>query len=155
MASPFLDLTLGFDQTTGLCDLVFDGVGFPFDATAATPLLISLGTERRADPDDVPPGTLSNADTYGGGTPSARRGTPLDALDAQGRFMGSRLWLLDDAKELPETRLDAIGYVTEATQWIDDLGVATAADASWISGTMLAILAQAGSMALRLPVSLV
>jgi hypothetical protein len=77
MAGPFLDLTLGFSSTTGLCDLVFDGVGFPFDATPATPLLISLGSERRADPDDVPPGTRSVADTYAGG--GAQRAARLPA----------------------------------------------------------------------------
>ena len=70
--------------------------------------------------------------------------------------MGSRLWLLDDAKQTEDTRLDAVAYATEGIGWIDDTyGVATAADASWVRPNMLAILAQAGSAQLRLPQSLV
>ncbi len=155
MPGPFLDLALAYSAVTGQCDLVFDGSGFAFDATAATPLLISLGTERRADPDDVPPGTVNAADSYAGGAPSARRGWPGDALDANGARIGCRHWLLDDAKQTEDTRQLAIGYTQEGIGWIDALGVATAADASWVRPNVLAVLAQAGSMQLRLPVSLV
>jgi phage gp46-like protein len=65
------------------------------------------------------------------------------------------LWLLDDAKQTEETRQDAIAYAAEGIAWITALGVATATDASWIRQNMLAILAQAGSLQLRLPVSLI
>ncbi len=156
MAQPvFLDLSMAFtDPQAPLCDLVFDGVGFPFDTTAATPLLISLGTERRADPDDVPPGTVNDADTYDAGAPSARRGWTGDALDPNGALIGCRHWLLDDAKQTLDTRQLAIDYTVEGIAWIEQLGVSTAADASWIQPNVLAILAQAGAFTLRLPLSI-
>lgn len=150
----FCDLAMAYDATARRCDLVFDGRGFVLDRTAATALLISLGTERRADPDDVPPGTQTDEDTYAGGKPSARRGCPGDALDRNGQFMGSRLWLLDDAKQTEETRQDAVAYMVEATAWIEAKGVATGADASWIRPNTLGLLAQAGSTRLSLPMSL-
>ena len=154
-AGPFCDLMMAYDASTAKCDLVFDGTRLVLDRTAQTALLISIGTERRADPDDVPPGTQTDADTYSGGRPSARRGWTGDGLDANGRRIGSRLWLLDDAKQTAETRQAAADYAAEAIAWIDEKGVAIATDASWIRANTLAILAQAGSMRLRLPMSLV
>ena len=154
-AAAFLDLTLALgDPAAPHCDLVFDGTGFPFDRSAATPLLISLGSERRADPDDVPPGTQTDADTYGGGAPSARRGWAGDGLDPNGARIGCRHWLLDDAKQTADTRQRAIDFGVEATRWIDARGVPTAIDASWVRQNMLAVLAQAGSFSLKLPLSL-
>ena len=156
MAQPvFLDLSMAFvDPAAPLCDLVFDGTGFPFDTTAATPMLISLGTERRADPDDVPPGTVNNADTYSAGAPSARRGWTGDALDTNGGRIGCRHWLLDDAKQSVDTRQLAIDYTLEGIAWMGALGCTIAADASWIQPNVLAILAQVNAFTLKLPLSL-
>lgn len=76
----------------------------------STAVLLSLFTDRRADEDDVlPDGTDS-------------RGWWADAMD--GQRIGSRLWLLERARSLPETFALAKEYAEEALQWLVDDGVA-------------------------------
>ena len=87
----------------------------------ATAVVLSLFTDRRAEPDDgVPDGT------------DDRRGWWGDGL--ADRPLGSRLWLLSRAKATRETRLRAIEYAQEALAWLVDDGVADAVevDAEWL-----------------------
>ena len=153
------DVALQYNPATRRADVVLDRVGFALDRTAATPLIISLGSERRADPDDALPGTADADDAYANspdGRPNPRRGWPGDALDPNGARIGWRGWLLDDAKQTADTRLAAIDYATEGTAWMADaLGLTPTVDASWIRQNTLAILAQAGGLTLTLPMSLV
>lgn len=72
----------------------------------ATAILLSLFTDRAA--------TTSDSLPDGSGD---RRGWWGD------REIGSRLWLLDRAKQTEETRRRAADYVAEALQWLIDDGV--------------------------------
>lgn len=71
-------------------------------------VLLSLFTDRRAEPDDVIPGGAEDL-----------RGTWLDAFAGEeGDRMGSRLWLLERAKLLPETVTKMREYCEEALEWM-------------------------------------
>ncbi|HYW57670.1 MAG TPA: phage GP46 family protein [Polaromonas sp.] len=89
----------------------------------STAIMISLFTDRRADEDDViPDGTDP-------------RGWWADALD--GERIGSRLWLLERSRSLPEVFARAKEYAEEALQWLLDDGVAAkvAVTAEGVRGT--------------------
>jgi phage gp46-like protein len=76
----------------------------------STSVLISLFTDRRANKDDVlPDGTDP-------------RGWWADAMD--GNKIGSRLWLLERARNLPETLRLAKDYAEEALKWLVADGIA-------------------------------
>jgi phage gp46-like protein len=75
-----------------------------------TAVMLSLFSDRRADEDDAIPDGIDP------------RGWWADAMD--GRRIGSRLWLLERARNLPETFALAKEYAEEALQWLVDDGVA-------------------------------
>jgi phage gp46-like protein len=76
-----------------------------------TAVLISLFTDGRANGDDtIPDGSDS-------------RGWWADALD--GKRIGSRLWLLERARDLPETYRLAEDYANESLQWLLADGIAS------------------------------
>jgi phage gp46-like protein len=107
-------------------------------------MLVGLGSDRRARPDDTLPDEPRAApDTVA--VIGRRRGWIGDALDAQGRRIGSRLWLLARSKQTEETRLRAIAYTEEALAWLTDrYGIPIAVEASWIARNMLGMRVQAG-----------
>jgi phage gp46-like protein len=76
----------------------------------ATAVLISLFTDRRAEASDVIPDGSNDRRGWWGDLGSAY---PI----------GSRLWLLSRAKQLPQTLTNAQTYVAEALQWLLDDGV--------------------------------
>lgn len=77
-------------------------------------ITISLFTDRRARKDDVlPDGTDP-------------RGWWADALDNQ--QIGSRLWLLERARDIPETYQRAEEYALEALAWLKADGIAKKID---------------------------
>lgn len=82
----------------------------------STAILISLFTDRRANEDDALPGDTDP------------RGWWADAMD--GQRIGSRLWLLERARNLPEVMRLAQEYALEALQWLVDDGVAKKVEAS-------------------------
>jgi phage gp46-like protein len=84
------------------------------DQDLATAVMLSLGTDRTAHDDDVPPD--------GGG----RRGWWADAYRKYP--LGSRLWLLSREKETELTRIRAEQYAREATEWMIREGVASRID---------------------------
>ena len=95
-----------------------------------TATLISLFTDRLAlASDTIPDGTTD------------RRGWWADL--GQDYPIGSRLWLLARAKQVPQTLLDAQNYCTEALQWMIADGVAAkvAVAASFIGLGQLGIVA--------------
>lgn len=78
-------------------------------------IMTSLFTDRRAnDDDEIPDGTTDP------------RGWWADAID--GVKIGSRLWLLERARAIPETFRLAKEYIQEALQWLIDDGVADKID---------------------------
>lgn len=98
-----------------VADLVLAGPDLSLCNELTTAVLISLMTDRRARPDDtIPDG-------------SDPRGWWADAMD--GEQIGSRLWLLERARNLPEVLRLAEGYIKEALQWLLDDGVASSVTA--------------------------
>ena len=120
----------------GQTDLVITPAGggrgrVSFDRTLTSPLLIALGLDRRAAPDDTVPSLLTAPD--GTAVPlGARRGWVGDVLLADGQRLGSRLWLLERARRDESTRLAAEDYATEAISGIADYhGAELTVSASW------------------------
>ncbi len=154
MATGFCDVAMAYNSTTRKADVVFDGTRFVIDTTAATPLIISLGTEGRAAPDDVLPET-ADANAPPSARPNPRRGWVGDALDPNGRRIGCKMWLIEDEHQTAEVRLLAKGYAQDGIAWMSDRGVTPVADASWIQPGTLAVLANVAGITLKLPLSLV
>ena len=95
------DLTL--DQATGLYDTGHDLV---------TALVVSLFSDRLADPDDViPDGGRDRRGWWGDADAVAIWGAGADMI-------GSRLWLLSREKRVPATLVRAEIYVREAIAWM-------------------------------------
>ncbi len=140
----FCDDMLVSDPATGRVDLAFNGTGLVMDTSPQTALLIAIGSDRRARPDDVLPDPVMHA--YAPATLNARRGTPLDALDALGRLFGCRLWLLIRAKQNEATRRAAEGYLKEATAPIAALGLPVTITVRWLRQNMLGWQVAAGSV---------
>jgi phage gp46-like protein len=94
----------------GRGDWLLDGLQLADGSDLQTAILISLFTDRQANPDDVIPD--------GSGDP---RGWVGDL--GQDYQIGSRLWLLSRAKQTGETLARAQDYIAEALQWLIDDGV--------------------------------
>jgi phage gp46-like protein len=77
-------------------------------------VMISLFTDARARVDDVLPNQNDRGGYWGG------------AID--GNNWGSRLWLLQNARDLPETYKRAQDYAREALVWLVADGVASKVD---------------------------
>lgn len=112
----------GPTQPTAI-DLVLNSYDLATEDGLRTAVIISLFSDRRAEADDeIPDGS------------DDRRGWWSDVL-------GSRLWLLARAKEMPNTLARARAYAIEALQWLIDDGVATAVEvtAEWAQRGVLAL----------------
>jgi len=93
------------------CDFAVGGGGLSAEHDIKTAVLISLFTDRRAEPDDPLPDETAS-----------RRGWWGDALNS--RRIGSRLWLLGREKQLREVVNRAREYAEEALAWLVEEGVA-------------------------------
>ncbi len=113
----------GFDLGLGTYDLATD-------SGLRSAVIVSLYTERRAEADDVLPDGTTN-----------RRGHWADPE------MGSRLWLLDRAKETDDLLARAREYANEALAWLLDDGVVRAVDVT-------AAFVQRGVLALTVTITL-
>lgn len=112
----------GPTQPTAI-DLVLNSYDLATEDGLRTAVIISLFTDRSAEADDeIPDGS------------DDRRGWWSDVL-------GSRLWLLARAKEMPDTLARARAYAIEALQWLIDDDVATAVEvtAEWAQRGVLAL----------------
>lgn len=132
----WLDIALVFDPDLRRADLALGDDGdLLLDETPATPMLISFGSDRRARADDELPSGTPAANDF-----TARRGWPGDALDAQGRRIGSRLWLLNRAKEQELTRLMAEEWTKEAFAWVEpETGEAPVIEVDWVRSGVLGL----------------
>jgi len=102
---------LGFDQGA---DYALAGLGLEADEGLETAVILSLFTDRRAEPDDVIPDGTDD-----------RRGWWADAWPTlSGDRIGSRLWLLHREKQLPGVLARAEEYAREALAWLIEDGVA-------------------------------
>ena len=94
----------------------------------ASPLLVALSTDRRAEPEDITPAQLNGA------TPGIfdRRGYVGDILLPDDQRLGSRLWLFARAKRTEETRQAVNAAVLDAVSDIADYhGVTIDATTAW------------------------
>jgi phage gp46-like protein len=145
-----LDIALAWDPSRQGCDLVWQNGDFALDTTPTTNMLMALGCDRRARPDDTLPddGSAWTQPSPGGAAPliDLRRGWCGDALDAQGRRTGSRLWLLERAKQTEQTRKLAEGAAAEALAQVKAmLGVSIQLTVRWVRAGVLGIRAAAGA----------
>lgn len=117
----------------GLTDLQIIPTGnsrgrIALDMTLASPLLVALSTDRRAEPEDITPAQLN------GVTPGVfdRRGYVGDVLLPDDQRLGSRLWLFARAKRTEETRQAVNAAVLDAVNDIADYhGVTIDAATAW------------------------
>lgn len=135
----WLDLALVYDPDRRTADLALGADGdLLLDETPATPMLVSVGSDRRARPDDELPAGIGDLNQ-----PSSfveRRGWCGDAVDAEGRLIGSRLWLADRAKETELTRLLFVEWAKEALAWVEaETGQPAEIAAAWVRPHVLAL----------------
>jgi phage gp46-like protein len=128
----FFDLALKYDSDARRCDLVLgDDFDLAIDETPIPAILLSVGLDRRAAPDDPLPEGRSQFQapvSY-----SERRGCGGDALDPYGDLTGSRLWLLDRAKQTETTRQLCEFWLQECLAWAkDETGEPAEIEVAWI-----------------------
>lgn len=133
----FFDLALVYDPTTRSCDLALGDDGdLIVDETSLTPMLLSVGLDRRAAEDDPLPAGRSEWLASAG--IAERRGWAGDALDTASERIGSRLWLLDRAKATETTRLIFLMWLDEAMAWAKrETGQAAELAAEWLRPKVL------------------
>ena len=132
------DLALRYDPATRRCDAVIEAGQLRLDPTPATQMLVAIGCDRRARADDTLP--ADPGDPLAPNTLLGRRGWPGDALDLRGRRTGSRLWLLDRAKQTEPTRQLAEQAAREALAGIAaDRGLVASVAATWLRAGVLAL----------------
>ncbi len=113
LPSVFVDVALDFDLERLNGDISVFGGDLVRETSLKTALLVSLFTDRLV--------SIEESEAFGS---SERRGWFGDALsEIDGDRIGSKLWLLERAKVLPETLARAREYSREATQWFVDDGV--------------------------------
>jgi phage gp46-like protein len=146
-----LDIALAYDTVNQRCDLVFNGTDFALDRTWQTPVLMCLGCDRRAHPDDELPQAV---DTLSPAAPfiNLKRGWAGDALDQNGELTGSRLWIMSRKKQLESTRQLAISIDKEALSplW-KRLGVALTITVQWLRRGVLVHRVQVGKQTVMVP----
>lgn len=112
-------------------DLALLGGSLVGDEGLETAVIVSLFTDRRADPGDLLPDNTTD-----------RRGHWADAYaETDGDKIGSKLWLLSREKHLPAVARRAETYAAEALQWLLDDGVAATVKvtAEWLAADLLAL----------------
>ena len=119
------DITTIWVAAEGWGDWTLSGTQLQSGSDLQTSVLLSLFTDRLANTDDTIPD--------GSGDP---RGWWAD--DAQ-YPIGSRLWLLERAKQEQSTLIRARDYITEALQWLIDDGVVASFDiyVEWARASVL------------------
>jgi len=146
-----LDIALAYDQAREGCDLVFASGDIQVDTTPVTEMLVAIGCDRRARPSDTLPTDGGPGALPAPGQPipllGVRRGCPTDALDAQGRRTGSRMWLLSRAKQTEQTRLLAEGALSEALALVQTArNITIQLTVRWIAAGILGYRAAAGAV---------
>jgi phage gp46-like protein len=112
-------------------DLIVQDDDFVLDDGLNTAILISLFSDRRAEPGDETPDPESG-----------RRGWWGDCLNVDpADRLGSRLWELERRKQIPETRQLFLEFTREALSWMLSDGVAAKIDVSaeWSSSGFLLV----------------
>lgn len=113
-----MDLRLDFDGDLLTGDLVREGAGLKLEEGLGTAVVLSLFSDARARPDDELPPLETDPRGWWGEAFAGRPGQVI----AGDRF-GSRLWLLERRKILPETLREAEEMAREALAWMIEDGV--------------------------------
>lgn len=129
-------MQMGINPLSGVVDLVIapSGTGrgrIAIDRTPVSSLLIAIGTDRRADPDDITPDMQTALSSQEPGLFS-RRGWVGDILLPSGQRLGSRAWLYERGRQNEETRSGVADALAEAVAPIADYhGIKIDTDARW------------------------
>lgn len=123
---PDISLIWDVDNSRGDWQLLGPVLVTGNDIASAT--LISLFTDRIANPDDVIPDGTDDPRGWWGDL-------------GEDKPIGSRLWLLSRAKQTQETLNNAVDYAKEALEWFVDDGVAARIDvfAQWVRTSFLGL----------------
>jgi len=108
-----------FDNGTPSIDLALEDGDFKADNGLETAVLISLFTDRRVEPEELPPGLEDPRGWWG----DAISEEPNDRI-------GSRIWTLDRGKITVENRNKLKEYALEALLWMKDQGIASKIETS-------------------------
>jgi phage gp46-like protein len=101
------DIAIKYDPESMTFSWNVAAPGLAQDDGLETAVILSLFSDRRANADDV----LPSGDD--------RRGWWADTYaDVEGDRWGSRLWLLDRSKQMPDILRKAEEYAREALQWL-------------------------------------
>ncbi len=147
-----LDIALRYDPERRRCDIALARGDLALDRTLATPMLIALFSDRRARPDDAMPQGQGEFLTPAVANP--RRGWVGDALDGEGRRLGSLLWLLDREKQTEQTRLRAMAYAEQALAGIAArTGQVASVEAQWLRRGTLGLVARMGGQSVTLRIA--
>lgn len=133
----FYDLAITFDTKTKRCDLTIGADGdLAIDQTPIPAIIMSLGLDRHADIDDLLPEGRTQFLTAV--TFAERRGSIGDAFDPFGERTGSKLWLLDRAKQTDTTLKLASYWLSEALEWANsETGTPAQIEVSWLRPSVL------------------
>lgn len=117
-------MDLDLEWRDGFGYLYLDGADLAEDRGLRTAVLVSLFTDRLSREDDqLPDGT------------DDRRGHWTDSYLLNDDLEGSRLWLLEREKVLPDVLRRAEDYGREALQWMLEDGLANAVQVTaWTTG---------------------
>lgn len=128
----FFDLALSYDRNMRRCDLVLGDDGdLVIDETPIPAILLSVGLDRRAAPDDPLPDGRSRFLTPS--SFSERRGAIADGINPFGERTGSKLWLLNRAKHTDTTRLMCEFWLAEALAWAEpETGAPAEIEVEWL-----------------------
>ena len=117
-----LDVALIWNPQLGEADFAIYGGDLATDAGLQTAVIVSLFTDRLADPgDEIPDGTADRRGWWGDMPVDA---TAQDTPAAGVQLIGSRLWLLTRALQTQDTLNRAKAYAEESLAWMVADGVA-------------------------------
>ena len=116
----FCDISLGFASLQSGCDISLAKSDLQGDSTLYTAVLVSLFTDRVAEPyEELPAGELDRKGWWGDfldESPQSAYGGKIQATKA--RKLGSKLWLLRREKQLSSVVLRAEQYASDALAWM-------------------------------------
>lgn len=113
-----MDMVLDWNPQKNSADLIFENGKIKTDYSLPTAVILSLFTDARAKPDDVPP----NGSEW-------KRGFWADSLaPVEGDRFGSKLWLFERAKLSPASLAAIKTVIEQALRWLIEDGVAQRID---------------------------
>jgi len=111
------EIALVWDENELEANIDFDSGDLVLEQGLFSAIIISIFTDGRAADEDILPNILD----------TNRRGWWGDLINppVQNDKIGSRIWLLERSKTLPEVLVQAKEYIKESLQWIIDDGLAS------------------------------